>query len=138
MSSPAATCMVRPCVASGFAELAASGLASNTELTPWPDGQPERWCNAQKWETPTADEPTLVTGIFFRPSSPPSIRAAPRPLAHHELLDLAGHGHREFVDEFDIARDLVVRDLALQKARTSSAVSVSPGRVLIQAQSSSP
>ena len=54
MSSPAATCMVRPCVASGFAELAASGLASNTELTPWPDGQPEYGgAMLQKWETPT-------------------------------------------------------------------------------------
>src|SRR6202042_3404189 len=27
--------------------------------------------------------------------------------------DLAGDGHREFVDEFDIARDLVVGDLAV-------------------------
>src|SRR5262249_40513207 len=34
-------------------------------------------------------------------------------LAHDELLDLAGHGHREFLDEIDIARDLVMRDLAL-------------------------
>src|SRR5260370_26792260 len=34
-------------------------------------------------------------------------------LAHHEFLDLAGDGHREFVDEFDVARDLVVRDLTL-------------------------
>src|ERR1700743_2869187 len=37
-------------------------------------------------------------------------------LAHQELLNLAGDGHREFVDEFDIARDLVVRDLALAEA----------------------
>src|SRR5258707_5045075 len=34
-------------------------------------------------------------------------------LAHDEFLDLAGDGHREFVDEFDVARDLVVRDLAV-------------------------
>src|SRR5689334_9951945 len=34
-------------------------------------------------------------------------------VSHHEFLDLAGHGHRELVDEFDIARDLVVRDLAV-------------------------
>src|SRR5258707_14013439 len=34
-------------------------------------------------------------------------------VAHDEFLDLAGDGHREFVDEFDIARDLVVRDLAV-------------------------
>src|SRR5690606_12200662 len=34
-------------------------------------------------------------------------------LADQELLDLAGHGHREAVDEADVARDLVVRDLAL-------------------------
>src|ERR1700733_2842379 len=33
--------------------------------------------------------------------------------AHHEFLDLAGDGHRKLVDEFDVARDLVVRDLAL-------------------------
>src|SRR5581483_9656418 len=38
---------------------------------------------------------------------------ADRLLAHHELLDLAGDGHREFADEFDVARDLVVGDLAL-------------------------
>src|SRR5437667_1657355 len=34
-------------------------------------------------------------------------------LAHQELLDLAGDGHREVVDEFDVARDLVMGDLAL-------------------------
>src|SRR5438067_2170618 len=33
-------------------------------------------------------------------------------LAHLVLLDLAGHRHRELVDEFDVARDLIVRDLA--------------------------
>src|SRR5262249_51222244 len=38
---------------------------------------------------------------------------ADRLLAHQEFLDLAGHGHRERVDEFDVAWDLVVRDLAL-------------------------
>src|SRR5690242_20379546 len=34
-------------------------------------------------------------------------------LAHHELLDLAGDGHREVRHELDVARDLVVGDLAL-------------------------
>src|SRR5207253_5594813 len=34
-------------------------------------------------------------------------------LAHQEFLDLAGHGHRKRVDEFDIARDLVVGDLPM-------------------------
>src|SRR5258708_21992300 len=34
-------------------------------------------------------------------------------VTHDEFLDLAGDGHREFVDEFDVARDLVVRDLAM-------------------------
>src|SRR3954452_23926249 len=33
-----------------------------------------------------------------------------RGLPHLELLDLAGHGHGELVDEEDVARDLVVRD----------------------------
>src|ERR1700688_1057066 len=32
---------------------------------------------------------------------------------HDKFLDLAGDGHREFVDAFDVARDLVVGDLAL-------------------------
>ena len=35
-----------------------------------------------------------------------------RLLTHHELLDLAGDGHREFIHELDVARDLVVGDLA--------------------------
>jgi hypothetical protein len=39
-----------------------------------------------------------------------------------------GHRHRKFVDELDIARDLVVVIWPWQ-LRTSSAVSVSPGRV---------
>src|SRR5262249_24345399 len=34
-------------------------------------------------------------------------------LAHDELLDLAGDGHREGVDKLDVARDLVVGDVAL-------------------------
>ena len=33
-------------------------------------------------------------------------------LAHLDLADLAGHGHRELVDDQDVARDLVVRELA--------------------------
>src|SRR5271165_4762068 len=32
--------------------------------------------------------------------------------AHDEFLDLSGHRHRKAVDEFDMARDLVMRDLA--------------------------
>ena len=36
-----------------------------------------------------------------------------RLLAHDELLDLAGDGHREFGHELDVAQDLVVGDLAL-------------------------
>ena len=36
-----------------------------------------------------------------------------RLLAHDELLDLAGDGHRELGHELDVARDLVVGDLAL-------------------------
>ena len=57
--------------------------------------------------------PACVTGIFSRRLR----RIQPQPrldrIAHQELLDLAGHGHREFVDEFDIARDLVVGDLSV-------------------------
>src|SRR5450631_1199110 len=34
-------------------------------------------------------------------------------LTHHELLDLAGDRHGKFVDEFDVAGNLVVRDLSL-------------------------
>src|ERR1700722_18819844 len=34
-----------------------------------------------------------------------------RTLAHDEFLDLAGDRHREFVDELDVARHLVVGDL---------------------------
>ena len=34
-------------------------------------------------------------------------------LAHHEFLNLAGDGHREFVDEFHVARNFVMRDLSL-------------------------
>src|SRR5882672_12807507 len=37
-------------------------------------------------------------------------------VAHHELLNLSGHRHRKFVDEFDVARDLVVRDLPVTEA----------------------
>src|ERR1035437_8380757 len=37
-------------------------------------------------------------------------------VAHQEFLDLAGDGHRKLVDEFDVARDLVVRDLPLTEA----------------------
>src|SRR5215831_8182299 len=42
-----------------------------------------------------------------------SLQVEPRldRLAHQEFLDLAGHGHREFVDEFHVVRDLVVCDL---------------------------
>jgi hypothetical protein len=34
-------------------------------------------------------------------------------LAHHEFLNLAGDGHREFVDEFHVPRNFVMRDLSL-------------------------
>src|ERR1700683_3934992 len=37
-------------------------------------------------------------------------------VAHHEFLDLSGDRHWKRVDEFDIARDLVVRDLPLAEA----------------------
>src|SRR6266481_82696 len=37
-------------------------------------------------------------------------------LAHHELLDLSSDRHRKFVDELDVARDLVVRDLPVTEA----------------------
>src|SRR5215472_14343182 len=39
-----------------------------------------------------------------------------RLLAHQKLLDLAGHGHWETVDEFDVARDLVMGDLSLAES----------------------
>ena len=41
-------------------------------------------------------------------------------LAHDELLHLAGDGHREGIDELDVARDLVMRDLAPAEARSSA------------------
>src|SRR5882724_4618878 len=34
-------------------------------------------------------------------------------IAHQKLLDLPRHRHRKLVDEFDVARDLVVGDLAV-------------------------
>src|SRR5215472_12908700 len=63
---------------------------------------------------------SLVPGDA-RASTPPGLSSlllrqsqfADRLLAHQEFLDLAGHGHREGVDEFDVARDFVVGDLAL-------------------------
>src|SRR6266404_4352568 len=55
-----------------------------------------------------------------QPASRSLWRLQPEPrldrLAHQEFLDLAGNRHREFVDEFDVARDFVVRDLALAEA----------------------
>jgi hypothetical protein len=57
---------------------------------------------------------------------------------HQKILNCSGDGHCELIDEFDVARNLLVRDVSVTKARTSSAVSVSPDRVPIQAQSSSP
>ena len=60
-------------------------------------------------------------------------------LAHDELLHLAGDGHREGVDELDVARDLVVRDLAPAEAlHVLGAWRSAPGLSFIQAQSSSP
>src|ERR1700730_11870224 len=37
-------------------------------------------------------------------------------LAHQEFLDLAGDRHWKAIDKFDIARHLVMRDLALAKS----------------------
>src|SRR6188472_4250739 len=37
-------------------------------------------------------------------------------VAHDEFLDLAGHRHRKLVDELNIARDLVVGDLAVAES----------------------
>src|SRR6266404_9848680 len=55
-----------------------------------------------------------------QPASRSLCRLQPEPrldrLAHHEFLDLAGNRHREFVDEFDVARNFVMRDLALAEA----------------------
>ena len=45
--------------------------------------------------------------------SPPATQPLLHRLAHQELLHFAGDRHREFVDELDIARDLVFGDLAL-------------------------
>ena len=36
-------------------------------------------------------------------------------LAHDELLDLAGDGHSEAIDELDVTRNFVVRDLVPAK-----------------------
>src|SRR5215472_8798206 len=47
-----------------------------------------------------------------------------RGLAHLELLDLAGDGHRETVDELPVPGDLVGRDLALAPRRELLACSV--------------
>src|SRR6266702_5563554 len=56
----------------------------------------------------------------FRPAPGPSSRLvllhlqfADHAFAHDELLHLAGYRHRQFVDETDVLRHLVVRDLAL-------------------------
>jgi len=50
-----------------------------------------------------------LSGRFRRLQSEPRLDR----LAHHEFLNLAGDGHREFVDEFHVARNLVMRDLSL-------------------------
>src|ERR1700730_1927384 len=58
-------------------------------------------------------------------------------LAHQELLDLAGHRRREAVDELDVARDLVMGDLALAKgadlfgARRLAVAQTNPGAELL-------
>src|SRR6516225_4696824 len=58
-------------------------------------------------------------------------------LAHDEFLDLAGHRHREFLDEFDIARHLIVRDLIAAEganflfARAHARAQLDPGANLL-------
>ena len=59
-------------------------------------------------------------------------------VAHHEFLDLSGHGHRKFVDELDVARDLVVGDLAIAEGAHLFRRQRLAGPTRIQAQSSSP
>lgn len=60
-----------------------------------------------------------------------------RLFAHHELLDLAGDGHRELGHELDVARDLVVGDLALAEladllgGRRLAVVQLDPGADLL-------
>ena len=64
-----------------------------------------------------------------------------RLLAHLELLHLAGDRHRELVDDLDVARDLVVGDLALAERPDVLGVeggADAPGRTLTHAISSSP
>src|SRR5690349_13238244 len=59
-------------------------------------------------------------------------------LAHLHLADLAGHRHRELVDHEDVARDLVVRELArgeraqlLGVERVGAAAQLDPRRQLL-------
>src|SRR5579863_3069333 len=59
-------------------------------------------------------------------------------LAHEEFLRLASDGHREGIDEFDVARNFLVSDLPAAEFPHLVAVIASPSRSLIQAQSSSP
>ena len=65
---------------------------------------------------PASVRDRVATPRLTRPSS--SIAG----LAHLELLDLAGDGHRERVDELDVARDLVVGDLPAAELAHSSSV----------------
>src|SRR5262249_9314030 len=57
--------------------------------------------------------------------------------AHDEFLDLSGHRHREFVDEFDVARHLIVRDLIAAEganflfARAHAGAQLDPGANLL-------
>ncbi len=59
-------------------------------------------------------------------------------LAHLELLDLAGDGHREFVDELHVAGNLEVGDACLAERLSPSSSRVSPSLNLTQAMISSP
>src|SRR6476469_1898443 len=47
---------------------------------------------------------------------PLQVQLGDRHLAHAELLDLSGHGHRERIDEFPVCRNLVARDATLTKS----------------------
>src|SRR5689334_4166809 len=64
------------------------------------------------WHGPAAGAP-ITSGLASGSLLLGQTQLVDHLLAHHEFLDLAGHGHREALDEPDIAGDLVVGDLAL-------------------------
>ena len=59
-------------------------------------------------------------------------------LAHDELLRLAGDGDRQLVDEADVARHLVVRDLVAAEVADLVVRAAWPGLRMIHAATSSP